>query len=88
MAYYKKVLRNTVSAINKCYEKNYNEVDVRRIRSCNSIPASDRSKIVFISRALEDLKECGYLKYLGRNSPKKYEILSEIDLKKVLEEIE
>lgn len=88
MAYYKKVLKDTVSAINKCYERNFNEIDVRRIRSCNRIPSSDRSKIVFISRALEDLKQIGYLKYLGRNSPKRYEILSEVDLKKVLKEID
>ena len=83
MVYYSKILKETASAINKCIEKNYMDISVKRVRKCNNVPSSDRSKIHFISRALEDLKSQGYLELLYRNSPKVYKILSKIDLKHI-----
>ncbi len=59
------------------------DITVKRVRKCNNVPSSDRSRIHFISRALEDLKTKGFLELLGRNSPKVYKILSKIDLKSV-----
>jgi hypothetical protein len=56
---------------------------VRRVRKCNAIPSSERSKINFISRALDDLTNLGYLKYIGKNSPKKYEILKKPDFDEI-----
>ncbi|MHA1728985.1 MAG: hypothetical protein ACTSWY_09660 [Promethearchaeota archaeon] len=79
MAYYKKVLKETVFAINMCYDKNFLEVNVRRVRKCNNIPGNSRSKINFISRALQDLDKLGYLEFVGRNSPKRYKILHKIE---------
>ncbi|MCP4763964.1 MAG: hypothetical protein GY870_19485 [archaeon] len=88
MAYYRKVLEDTVSAINKCYEKDIKDVNVRRIRRCNAIPSTERSKINFISRALDDLNKIGYLEFIGRNSPKKYKIIKPIkDLKEIQKEL-
>jgi len=80
VAYYKKVLEETVSAINKCYEKNVTDINVKRVRKCNAIPSSERSKINFISRALDELTSLGYLRFVGRNSPKKYKILHKVNL--------
>lgn len=79
MAYYKKILKDTIEAINKCYEKSHFDVNVKRVRKCNAIPSSDRSKIIFISKALEDLKELGYLEFIGNNSPKTYKIIEKIE---------
>ena len=85
MVYYDKILKETILAINKCIERKYMDITVKRVRKCNSIPSSDRSRIHFISRALEDLKTQGYLELLGRNSPKVYKIKvpDKIDLKNI-----
>lgn len=89
MAYYKKILKDTIDAINKCYEKSHLDVNVKRVRKCNAIPSSDRSKIIFISKALEDLKQLGYLEFVGNNSPKTYKIIEKIDnFDHVLKQIE
>ncbi|MBN2155983.1 MAG: hypothetical protein JW776_08070 [Candidatus Lokiarchaeota archaeon] len=83
MVYYNKILKECVEAINKCVDKNYTDITVKRIRKCNDIPSSDRSRIHFISRALEDLKTQGHLQLIGRNSPKVYKILNKISFKSV-----
>ena len=49
MGYFSKILAETVKALNRCYEKNVINVNVGRIRKCNKIKSTDRSKIVFIS---------------------------------------
>lgn len=72
-----------MSAINKCLDKNLLEVNVKRIRLCNEIPSNAKSKINFISRALGDLKELGYLEYIGRNSPKKYKIIKRTNFEEI-----
>ncbi|MHA1110668.1 MAG: hypothetical protein ACTSRE_06165 [Promethearchaeota archaeon] len=79
MVYYNKILKETASAINLCFEKNYYDISVKRVRKCNNVSSSDRSRIQFISRALEDLKTQGYLELLSRNSPKVYKILKPVD---------
>ena len=81
LAYYKKIFEDTVKAVQKCYDRNIYEINVKRIRTCNSIPSSNRSKINFISRALEDLTNEGTLTFIGRNSPKKYKINTRPDYK-------
>jgi len=88
LAYYKKILEDTVRAVNLCFEKHYYEINVRRVRKCNAISSSERSKINFISRALDDLSNLGYLKYIGKNSPKKYEILKKLDLNEIKDILE
>jgi len=82
-AYYEKILQETISAINKCLDKNLLEINVKRVRTCNAIPSNAKSKINFISRALGDLRKLGYLEYMGRNSPKKYRILKKSNFEEV-----
>jgi hypothetical protein len=87
MVYYNKILKETADAINRCFEKKYLDISVKRVRKCHNIPSSDRSRIAYYHRALEDLKSKGYLELLGRNSPKNYRIIKKIDLKNVIEKV-
>ncbi len=87
MGYFSKILSETVDAINRCYEKNVTRINVGRIRKCTNVKSKDRSKIVFISRALDELSRAGFLEYLGKNSPKTYQVKEKINLEKVLREI-
>lgn len=85
MGYYLKILEDTADAVNRCKERNIQLVDVRRVRKCNAVSSRDRSQIVFISRALEELSKEGFLKYVGRASPKKYKILKEVPIDALME---
>ncbi|MHA1338392.1 MAG: hypothetical protein ACTSRZ_00640 [Promethearchaeota archaeon] len=79
LSYFKKILTDTIDSINKLYENNVTEVTVRKIRACKNISSTEKSKIVFISKILTELSKKGFLKYIGKNSPKKYKIEKEID---------
>ncbi len=87
MGYFSKILSETVDAINRCYEKNVTHINVSRIRKCTHIKSTDRSKIVFISRALDELSRAGFIEYLGKNSPKTYQVKEKITLENVLNEL-
>ncbi len=67
-------LKETLGAINKLIDNNICIVNTKRIRRCNNIKSSDRSKINFIWRSLDFLKEEGILLPNGANSPKNYKI--------------
>ncbi|MFX1500567.1 MAG: hypothetical protein ACFFDH_06325, partial [Promethearchaeota archaeon] len=54
-------LKETLEAINKLIDNNINIVNTKRIRRCNHIKSSNRSKINFIWRALKYLEEEGIL---------------------------
>ncbi|OLS15951.1 MAG: hypothetical protein RBG13Loki_0402 [Promethearchaeota archaeon CR_4] len=88
MGYFSKILSETVDAINRCYEKNVTHVNVGRIRKCTNVKSTDRSKIVFISRALDELSQAGFLEYLGKNSPKTYQVKEKINWTDVLREVQ
>ena len=88
MGYFSKILAETVDALNRCYEKNVTSINVGRIRKCNKVKSTDRSKIVFISRSLEELSRAGFLKFVGRNSPKTYMVTNKIDWEEVLKAVE
>ncbi len=87
MGYFSTILTETVDAINRCYEKKVTHINVGRIRKCTNIKSTDRSKIVFISRALDELSRAGFLEYLGRNSPKTYQVKEKITLEDVLKQL-
>lgn len=70
-----KNLRETVEAINKLIESNVNLVNTKRIRRCNNIKSSNRSKINFIWRSLKCLEEEGILTLNGIVNPKTYKIV-------------
>ena len=69
-------LRETIDAVNKLIDNNVNIVNTKRIRRCNNIKSSNRSKINFIWRSLEFLEKEGILEMIGSYSPKSYKIKS------------
>ncbi|TFF69040.1 MAG: hypothetical protein EU516_01615 [Promethearchaeota archaeon] len=77
MDFFLKNLRETVEAINKLIDNNVNMVNTKRVRRCNKIKSSDRSKINFIWRSLDCLAEEGILEMNGTYSPKTYKIKSD-----------
>lgn len=89
MDFFKKNLKETVEAINKLIDNNVNIVNTKRIRKCNNIRSSDRSKINFIWRSLKFLEKEGILTMNGITNPKTYKIISEekIDVQKFLSQI-
>ncbi len=70
--YRKKHLRDTIKAINALMEQGNRYVDTKIVRRILNIPSSDRSSINFIWRALDTLKDDGYLDINGRESPRLY----------------
>jgi hypothetical protein len=83
-------LKETLEAINKLIDNKVNLVNTKRIRRCNNIKSSNRSKINFIWRALKYLEEEGILIMNGITNPKTYKILSDekINVGKMLSQID
>lgn len=83
-------LRETLEAINKLIDNNVYRVDTKRIRRCNHIRSSDRSKINFIWRSLETLKVEGILEINGSYHPKTYNIKTKnkLDIDEIMTNIE
>ncbi|MFW9772008.1 MAG: hypothetical protein ACFFEO_07565 [Candidatus Thorarchaeota archaeon] len=89
MDFFLKNLRETLQAINKLIDNNVNIVNTKRIRRCNNIKSSNRSKINFIWRSLNYLEKEGILEINGSYSPKTYKIVSEkINIDKLMTQIE
>jgi hypothetical protein len=76
MDFFQKNLKETVEAINKLIDNNVTIVNTKRIRRCNNIKSSNRSKINFIWRALKYLEDQGILTLNGITNPKTYKIIS------------
>ncbi len=74
MDFFLKNLKETLEAINKLIDNNVYIVNTKRIRRCNNIKSSNRSKINFIWRSLSFLKEEGILDLNGITNPKTYKI--------------
>jgi hypothetical protein len=75
MDFFQKNLKETVEAINKLIDNNVTIVNAKRIRRCNNIKSSNRSKINFIWRALNYLEDQGILRLNGITNPKTYKII-------------
>ncbi|MFX0037916.1 MAG: hypothetical protein ACFFCY_04355 [Promethearchaeota archaeon] len=75
MDFFQKNLKETVEAINKLIDNNVTIVNAKRIRRCNNIKSSNRSKINFIWRALKYLEDQGILRLNGITNPKTYKII-------------
>lgn len=90
MDFFVKNLEETLDAINKLIEKNINVTSTKRVRRCNNIKSSNRSKINFIWRSLDFLEEKGILEEDGQTSPKRYHIVpnEKIDIEQFISEIE
>jgi len=82
-------LKETLGAINKLMDNNISLVNTKRIRRCNNIKSSNRSKINFIWRSLKFLEEEGILTKNGISNPKTYNISTpqKIDVDKFLSEV-
>lgn len=76
MDFFQKNLKETVEAINKLIDNNVTIVNTKRIRRCNNIKSSNRSKINFIWRALKYLEDQGILRLNGITNPKTYKIIT------------
>ncbi|KKM93985.1 hypothetical protein LCGC14_1202950 [marine sediment metagenome] len=74
MDFFLKNLKETIEAINKLMDRNITIVNTKRIRRCNNIKSSNRSKINFIWRTLDYLKNKGMLEINGFTNPKTYKI--------------
>ena len=74
MDFFLRNLEETINAINKLIDNHVNVVNTKRIRRCNNIKSSDRSKINFIWRSLNFLEEKDILEKNGINKPKTYKI--------------
>ncbi len=83
-------LKDTLEAINKLMDNNISLVNTKRIRRCNKIKSSNRSKINFIWRSLKFLEEEGILTKNGISNPKTYNITTHerIDVKRFLSKVE
>jgi hypothetical protein len=89
MDFFLKNLKETLEAINKLISNNINTVNTKRVRRCNNIKSSNRSKINFIWRSLSYLEDEGILKVNGASSPKTYIIQpdKEIDIDELIKKI-
>ena len=74
MDFFLKNLEETLEAINKLIDNNVNIVNTKRIRRCNNVRSSDRSKINFIWRSLNFLEQKDILEKNGIAKPKTYVI--------------
>ena len=90
MDFFLKNLRETLSAINKLIEGNIYVVNTKRVRRCNNIKSSNRSKINFIWRSLAFLEEHNILELNGKSNPKTYKILPQekVNIENFIEKIE
>lgn len=89
MDFFLKNLEETLAAINKLIDNNVNIVTTKRIRRCNSVRSSDRSKINFIWRSLNFLEKEDILEKNGINKPKTYKIKrkDQIDIKEFIDKV-
>ncbi len=89
MDFFLKNLEDTLKAINKLIDNNVNIVNTKRIRRCNNIKSSDRSKINFIWRSLNFLEEKNILEKNGIANPKTYiiKLKDQIDVKGFISEV-
>jgi len=90
MDFFLKNLKETLEAINKLIDNNINVVNTKRIRRCNNVKSSDRSKINFIWRSLSFLEEKEILEKNGVVKPKTYKIKpkDQIDIQKFISKLD
>jgi len=89
MDFFLKNLEETLAAINKLIGKNVNIVNTKRVRTCNNISASNRSKINFIWRSLNFLEKKDILEKNGISKPKTYKIKpkDQINIKEFIDKV-
>ncbi|MHA1726622.1 MAG: hypothetical protein ACTSXH_17595 [Promethearchaeota archaeon] len=90
MDFFLKNLEDTLEAINKLIENSIHVVNTKKIRRCNNVKSSNRSKINFIWRSLKYLEEAGILERNGAQYPVTYKIKTteKINISNFLDKIE
>ena len=82
MDFFLKNVEETLKAINKLIDNKVFIVSTKRVRRCNNIRSSNRSKINFIWRALKFLaEESPILERNGHSQPTTYKIQSKDQIK-------
>lgn len=89
MDFFLKSLEETLDAVNKLIDNSIYVVNTKRIRRCNNVKSSDRSKINFIWRALKYLENADILERNGVHSPMNYKIKTSerIDIPNFIKEV-
>ncbi len=67
-------MEETIHMLNKLISKGDRLVNVKKIRKVNHIPSENRSKINFIWRNLDVLKERGILEIESEKTPRTYRL--------------
>jgi len=80
--FFESFLLDVVNAINANFTAS-SFLEVKHLRKVMNIPSSNRSKVIFLSRALQMLNDLGYIEYVGRNSPKKYRKIKDIPVDEI-----
>ena len=90
MDFFLENLKDTLEALNKLIDNNINIVNTKRIRRCNNVKSSNRSKINFIWRSLDFLEKEGLLELNGASNPKTYKIKlnQKIDVEELISQLE
>jgi len=65
MDFFLENIKEVVEAINKMIARNVGLVDTKRVRMCNGVKSSNKSKVNFIWRSLKYLNEHGYIEVNG-----------------------
>ncbi|MFO8017978.1 MAG: hypothetical protein R6U96_05040 [Promethearchaeia archaeon] len=89
MDFFIKNVKETLEAINKLIDNNIYTVTTKRVRRCNDIKSSNRSKINFIWRSLKYLEKENVLERNGKSKPLTYKITpkKKIEIPKVIKKI-
>lgn len=89
MDFFLKNVRETLEALNKLIDNNVYVVNCKRVRRCNNVKSSNRSKINFIWRSLKLLQSEGILEKNGVCNPVTYKIKpkKKINIPAILEKL-
>jgi hypothetical protein len=70
----------------RCINENVNAgtiIEVKHLRRFMDVGSKNRSKIIFLARALQKLSDLGYLEFVGKNSPKKFRKNADIPIEEL-----
>jgi hypothetical protein len=70
----------------RCINENFNAgaiLEVKHIRRFMDVGPKNRSKIIFLARALQKLADLGYIEFMGKGSPKRFRKNSSIPIEEL-----
>jgi hypothetical protein len=85
----KNYIGEVINTINYLIKKGKRIIDTKRLRRINNVKASNRSKINFYWRTLEQLEKLNYLKLANHTNPKSYFLPeNQLNFKQIIKELE